>query len=185
MNEQSSLKRGFKWLSIRHLKRKPREIDRKGRGAEVASVKRNSERRKELQKAEYRNRKDGMATGRTEEERSTAGTAVRGKREEGKGKNGRLSSQNRAKADERKLKQGESPKAKAKGKHRWNSCGSETGRDERKQTESRVRRTGKEDTGNQVGENGESCGSESGRGGTGGSHCEAEPGRKRKGRSRG
>ena len=40
----------------------------------------------------------------------------------------------------------------AKGRHRWNSCGSETGRDERKRTESRVRRTGEEDMGNQVGE---------------------------------
>ena len=28
------------------------------------------------------------------------------------------------------------PKAKAKGKHLWNSCGSEAGKDERKQTES-------------------------------------------------
>ena len=103
MSEQNSLKREFKWLSIRHLKRKPRETDRKGRGAEVASVKRNSERRKELQKAEYRNRKEGMATGRTEEKICTVGTAARGKREEGKRKSGRLSSQNRAKADERKL----------------------------------------------------------------------------------
>ena len=31
-------------------------------------VTRNSERRKEVQKAEYRNRKKGMETGRTEEE---------------------------------------------------------------------------------------------------------------------
>ena len=79
MNEQNSLKREFKWPSIRHLKREPREIDRKGRGAVVASVKRNSERRKELQKAEYRIRKDGMATGRTEEEICTVGTAAGGK----------------------------------------------------------------------------------------------------------
>ena len=34
-----------------------------------------------MQKAEYRNRKEGMATGRTEEESSTGGTAVRGSRE--------------------------------------------------------------------------------------------------------
>ena len=88
-----------------------------------------------MQRAEYRNRKEGMETGRTEEERSTVGTADRGEREEGKGKSGRLSSQNRAKADERKRKRGESPKAKARGKHRWNGCGSETGKDERKQTE--------------------------------------------------
>ena len=63
---------------------------------------RDSERRKELQEAEYRNRKEGMETGWTEEERSTGGTADRGGREEGKGKSGRLSSQNRAEADERK-----------------------------------------------------------------------------------
>ena len=36
-----------------------------------------------------------METGWTEEERSTGGTADRGEREEGKRKNGRLSSQNR------------------------------------------------------------------------------------------
>ena len=89
-----------------------------------------------MQKAEYRNRKEGMETGRTEEERSTGGTADRGEREEGKGKSGRLSSQNRADADERKRTEGESPEAKAEGKHRWNGCGSETGKDERKQTES-------------------------------------------------
>ena len=124
-------------------------------------MRRDSEGRKEMQEAEYRNRKKGMETGWTEEERSTGGTADRGEREEGKRKDGRLSSQNRAEEDERKRKRGESPKAKAKGKHRWNSCGSETERDERKQTESRVRRTGKEDTGNQVGKNGESQGSES------------------------
>ncbi len=65
-------------------------------------MRRDSERRKEMQKAEYRNRKEGMETGRTEEEKSTGETVVRGEREEGKGKNGRLSSQNRAEADERK-----------------------------------------------------------------------------------
>ena len=58
-------------------------------------MRRDSGRRKETQKAEYRNRKEGMETGWTEEERSTGGTAVRGEREEGKGKNGRLSSRNR------------------------------------------------------------------------------------------
>ena len=67
-------------------------------------MRRDSERRKELQEAEYRNRTEGMETGRTEEERSTGGTADRGEREEGKRKNGRLSSQNRAEADERKRK---------------------------------------------------------------------------------
>ena len=103
MNEQNPLKREFKWLSNLNLKCKPRETDLRGRGAEVASVKRNGGRRKELQKAEYRNRKDDMATGRTEEETSTVRTAARGKREEGKRKCGKLSSQNRAKADERML----------------------------------------------------------------------------------
>ena len=121
---------------------------------------------RKCRKAEYRNRKNSMATGWTEEERSTGGTAVRGEREEGKGKNGRLSSQNQVEADERKRKRGERPKARAKGKHRWNSCGSETEKDERKQTGSRVRRTGEEDTGNQVGKNGENPRSESGRGST-------------------
>ena len=67
-------------------------------------MRRDSEGRKEMQKAEYRNRKKGMETGRTEEERSTVGTAIRGEREEGKGKNGKLSSQNRAEMDERKWK---------------------------------------------------------------------------------
>ena len=55
-------------------------------------MRRDSEGRKEMQEAEYRNRKEGMETGWTEEEKSTGGTAVRGEREEGKGKNGRLSS---------------------------------------------------------------------------------------------
>ena len=67
-------------------------------------MRRDSEGRKEMQEAEYRNRKEGMETGRTEEEKSTGGTAVRGEREEGKGKSGRLSSQNRAEADERRRK---------------------------------------------------------------------------------
>ena len=58
----------------------------------VATVRRDSEGRKEMQEAEYRNRKEGMETGRTEEEKSTGGTAVRGEREEGKRKNGRLNS---------------------------------------------------------------------------------------------
>ena len=57
-----------------------------------------------MQKAEYRNRKKGMATGRTEEERSTVGTAARGKREEGKRKSGWLSSQNRAKNGRKKVR---------------------------------------------------------------------------------
>ena len=55
-----------------------------------------------MQKAEYRNRKKDMETGRTEEEKSTEGTAARGEREEGKRKSRKLSSQKRAETDERK-----------------------------------------------------------------------------------
>ena len=77
---------------------------------------RDSERRKELQKAEYQNRKEGMATGRTEEERSTGGTAVRGEREEGKRKGGRLSSQNqRGAIDKKANRKGKARKRKQKG----------------------------------------------------------------------
>ena len=60
-------------------------------------------------------------------------------------KNRRLSSQNRKRSGRKKAeKEGERPKAKAEGEHLWNSCGSETGWDERKQTESQVPKTGKE-----------------------------------------
>ena len=135
-------------------------------------MRRDSERRKELQEAEYRNRKEGMETGRTEEERSTGGTAARGEREAGKRKSRRLSSQKQAEADERKRKAGRKARKRSgrkkaetkgstggtavgakpggtkgsgkEGKHRWNSCGSEAGKDERKQTESQVPETGKE-----------------------------------------
>ena len=70
-----------------------------------------------------------------------------GKREERKKQ--RLSSQNRNRSRRKKAeREGKSPKAKAKGKHLRNGCGSESRKDERKQTESRVRRTGKEDIGN-------------------------------------
>ena len=55
-----------------------------------------------MQEAKYRNRKEGMETGWTEEEESTGGTADRGEREEGKGKNGRLSSQNQMKVIDKK-----------------------------------------------------------------------------------
>ena len=76
-------------------------------------MRRGSDRRKETHEAEYRNRKKGMETGWTEEERSTGGTADRGEREEGKGKSGRLSSQNqngsgRKKAEERGKPESES-----------------------------------------------------------------------------
>ena len=101
--------------------------------------------------------------GETEEAKAESGTgkaAVRRNREEKERKNRRLSSwkwkRNRRNKVERKRK---ILKVKPEGKHLRNSCGSESGRDERKQTESRVQRTGKEDTGNQVGKNGEKQGS--------------------------
>ena len=95
-----------------------------------------------MQKAEYQNRKKGMGCW-TEEERSTGGTAVRGKREEGKRKNGRLSSQNQEDADGKKAEV-KGKAQKTEGKHWWNGCGSETRKDERKQTESRVLKNGRE-----------------------------------------
>ena len=67
-----------------------------------------------MQEAEYRNRKKGMETGWTEEERSTGGTADRGEREEGKRKSGRLSSQNRTEADERKRIERGKPESESK-----------------------------------------------------------------------
>ena len=113
--------------------------------------------------------KEGMRNqagekGETEEARAETGTgkaAVRRNREEKERKNRRLSSWKRKRSGRKKVKR----KWKIpEGKHLWNSCGSETGKDERKRTGSRVRRTGKEDTGNQVGKNGENQGSESGEG---------------------
>ena len=68
--------------------------------------------------------------------RSTGKATVRQGQEEGEGRNRRLSSQNRKRSGRKKAeKEGEWPKAKAEGKHLWNSCGSEAGKDERKQTE--------------------------------------------------
>ena len=85
-----------------------------------------------------------MATGCTKEETCIERTADRGKREEGKRKVKELSNQKRAEADERKRKasrktrQRNGRKEVDRGEHRWNGCGSETGKDERKQTESQV-----------------------------------------------
>ena len=69
--------------------------------------------------------------------RSTGKATVRQDQEEGKGRNRGLSSQNRKRSGRKKAeKEGKRPRAKAEGKHLWNSCGSEAGKDERKQTES-------------------------------------------------
>ncbi len=95
----------------------------------------------------------GIAAGRVPESEGRHGNRPDGRGKKHRGnrrqgntgrrerKDGRLSSLSRAEADERKRKRGESPEAKAEGKHRRNSCGSEAGKDERKQTESRVRET--------------------------------------------
>ena len=111
------------------------------------------------QEAEYRNRegthgrpggrergepKKRKQKGRTEE------ATERRRQEERERKNRRLSSQNRKRSRRKKAeKEGESPEEKGtqgpgkEGKHQWNSCGSETGKDERKQTESRVQEPGR------------------------------------------
>ena len=95
---------------------------------------------------------------------STEEAPVRQKREERNGRNRELSSRKwngsgRKKAEgKRKIR-----KAKAGSKHLRNSCGSESGKGERKHTAKLSTGTGKECTGNQAGENGENVRSESGR----------------------
>ena len=96
-------------------------------------------------------------------ERHTGEAAVRQKREERNGRNREPSSrkQNRRgrKKPEGKRKR---PEEKSEGKHLRNSCGSESGKGERKQTAKLSTGTGKECTGNQAGKNGENRESESG-----------------------
>ena len=108
------------------------------------------------QEAEYRNRegthgrpggrergepKKRKQKGRTEE------ATERRRQEERERKNRKLSSQNRNRR-ERKRPEGKGKARKRsesgkEGKHQWNGCGSETGKDERKQTESRVQDPGR------------------------------------------
>ena len=106
--------------------------------------------------------------GETEEARAEAGTgkaAVRRNREEKERKNRRLSSWKRKASGRKKANlKWKMPEAQAEGKHLWNSCGSEAGKGERKRTAELSTSTRKEDMGNQVGEKGESQGSESGKG---------------------
>ena len=104
----------------------------------------------------------------TEEARAEAGTgeaAERRNREEKERKHRRLSSRKRKgrgrKEAERKWK---IPEVRSEGKHLRNSCGSESGKGERKRTVELSTRSRKEDMGNQVGEKVESQGSESGEG---------------------
>ena len=108
--------------------------------------------------------KEGMRNqagekGETEEARAEAGTGkatVRQNREEKERKNRRLSSwkwkRNRRKKVERKRK---ILKVKTEGKHLRNSCGSESGKSERKRTAKPSTGTWKEDMRNQVREKGE------------------------------
>ena len=106
-----------------------------------------------------------MENGRSESRRRALEKQLRGgNRKKRERKKRRLSSQNQKRSGRKKAEEeGERPKAKAKGKHRWNSCGSEIGRDERKQTEKPSTRTVKESMRDQAGENGENGRSESGR----------------------
>ena len=85
--------------------------------------------------------------GETEEARAETGTgkaAVRRNREEKERKNRRLSSwklkRSGRKKAERKWKR---PEVRTEGKHLRNSCGSESGKGERKQTGSRVPEPGR------------------------------------------
>ena len=96
---------------------------------------------------------------------STEEATVRQKREERKGRNRRLSSR-KGNGSGRKKAEGnrKMQEAKAESKHLRNSCGSESGKGERKHTEKLSTGTGSECTGNQAGENGEDRGSESGNG---------------------
>ena len=69
-----------------------------------------------------------METGRTEEEISTGGTAVRGEREVGKRKNGKLSSQNQAKRTKESGSEGKARKRKQKGSTGGTAVGAKPGR---------------------------------------------------------
>ena len=96
-------------------------------------------------------------TRKRERNRGIVKAAVRQKREGRKGRNRELSSRKwngsgRKEAEgKRKIR-----KAQAGSKHLRNSCGSESGKGERKHTAKLSTGTGKECTGNQAGENGES-----------------------------
>ena len=63
--------------------------------------------------------------------------------EEKEKKSGRLSSRNRIEAIDEKAERREKDGSESGNQHLWNSCGSETGKDERKQTACQVPITGK------------------------------------------
>ena len=83
---------------------------------------------------------------------NTEEATVRQKREERKGRNRRPSSRKRRRSGRKKAEgKRKVRKAKAGSKHLRNSCGSESGRGEKKHTETLSTGTGKECTGNQAG----------------------------------
>ena len=113
--------------------------------------------------------------GETEEVRAESGTgkaAVRRNREEMERKNRRLSSWKRKTSGRKKgSRKWKMLEAKAEGKHLWNGCGSETGKDERKQTGKLSKQNWKEGTGNQAGDKGKDLRNERTEGAPG-SRCE-------------
>ena len=117
-----------------------------------------------------------METGRTEEERGTVGTADRGVREAGKGKCGRLSSQNRGEAEVIRGSEGKARRRKRKGSTGGTAVGAKPGRmkgnkqeAEYEEPREKTRETGLEGTGKAKEARAERAHR--------GSHCEAEPGR--------
>ena len=106
------------------------------------------------QKAKYRKpekkhgkpggREGGKRGSRKEEPKHWVRPLKRRRQEAGNGRTEGQVAGTVREADERKRKEtGKRPKAKAQGKHSWNSCGSEARKGERKQTGSRVREPGK------------------------------------------
>ena len=97
--------------------------------------------------------------GETEEARAETGTgkaAVRRNREEKERKNRRLSSWKRKGSGRKEAnRKWKIPRVRTKGKHLWNSCGSEAGKSEKKLTVEPSTKTWKEGMRNQVGEKGE------------------------------
>ena len=89
--------------------------------------------------------------------RSTGKATVRQSREEGKGRNRRLSSRKlKLKRTKESQSQAERPKAKAQGKHLRNSCGKRIGEGRKETNRKPSTRTWKESMRDQAGEKGES-----------------------------
>ena len=136
-----------------------------------------------MQEVEYQNRKKGMETCQTEEERSTGGTADRGEREEGKRKNGRLSSQNRNKSGRKKAEgKGKARKREQKGSTGGTAVGAKPGGMKGNKQEAEYEEPGKKTWETRLERTGKTKEAKAEREHRG-SHCEAETGRKRKGRN--